>query len=71
MFSQYLCQACFGNAKKLLKKEIKEPLTETSLRWKCFGMYNKDRQVYNFKNKYVLDFTRKSIQSGKVCAFKR
>ena len=50
---------------------IKDCLTEASLGWKCFGKYNKDREFYNFNNKYVRDFIRKSIKGGRVCAFVR
>ena len=32
---------------------INDCLTEASLGWKCFGTYNKDREFYNFNDKYV------------------
>ena len=50
---------------------IKDCLTESSLEWKCFGSYNKDRDFYTFNDKHVRDFIRKSIKSGKVGAFNR
>ena len=45
---------------------IKDCLTEASLGWKCFGKYNKDREIYTFNNKYVRDFICKSIKGGRV-----
>ena len=50
---------------------IKDCLTEASLGWKCFGKYNKDRELYIFNDKYVHDFIRKSIKGGRVAAFNR
>ena len=50
---------------------IKDCLTEASLGWKCFGTYNKDREVYTFNDKYVRNFIRKSIKGGRVSAFSR
>ena len=50
---------------------IKDCLTEASLGWKCFGIYNKDREFYTFNDKYVRDFIRKSIKGGRVGAFNR
>ena len=50
---------------------IKDCLTEASLGWKCFGIYNKDREFYTFKDKYVRDFIRKSIKDGWVAALNR
>ena len=50
---------------------IKDCLTEASLGWKCFGTYNKNRKFYTFNDKYVRDFIRKSIKSGRVGACNR
>ena len=50
---------------------IKDCLTESSLGWKCFGTYNKNREFYTFNDKYVRDFIRKSIKGGRVGAFNR
>ena len=50
---------------------IKDCLTEASLEWKCFGIYNKDREIYTFNDKYVRDFIRKSIKGGRVGAYNR
>ena len=50
---------------------IKDCLTETSLGWKCFGTYNKDREFYTFNYKYVRDFIRKSIKGGTVAALNK
>ena len=50
---------------------IKHCLTEASLGWKCFGTYNKDRELYTFNDKYVRDFIRKSIEGGRVGAYNR
>ena len=50
---------------------IKDCLTEASLGWKCFGTYNKDRDFYTFKDKYVRDFIRKSTKGGRVGAYNR
>ena len=40
---------------------IKDCLTEASLGWKCFGIYNKDREIYTFNDKYVRDFVRENV----------
>ena len=56
---------------KLTEKETKESLAETSLKWKGSGLYNKDRELYTFKNGYVRGIVRKSIKGRKVCAFNR
>ena len=50
---------------------IKDCLTEDSLGWKCFGTYNKDGEFYTFKDKYVRDSFRKSIEGGSVAALNR
>ena len=50
---------------------IKDCLTEASLGWTCFGIYNKDRGYYTFNDKYVRDFIRKSIKGGRVAALNR
>ena len=50
---------------------IKDCLIEASLGWKCFGIYNKDREFYTFNDKYVRSFIRKSIKGGRVGAFIR
>ena len=50
---------------------IKDCLTEASLGWKCFGTYNKDREFYNFNDKYVRSFIRKTIKGGRCRAFIR
>ena len=50
---------------------ITDCLTEASIGWKCFGTYNKDRELYTLNEKYVCDFIRKSIKSGRVAAFNR
>ena len=44
-------------------------LTETSFGRKSFGLYNKDREFYTFKGRYVPDFIRKSLEHGAVLAF--
>ena len=50
---------------------IKGCLTEASLGWKCFGTYNKNREIYTFNDKYVRDFIRRSIKGGSVAALNR
>ena len=50
---------------------IKDCLTEAFLGWKCFGTYNKDREFYNFNDKYVRVFLRKIIHIGRCGAFNR
>ena len=50
---------------------IKDWLTAANLGWKCFGTYNKDREIYTFNDKYVRDFLRRSIKGGRVAAFNR
>ena len=50
---------------------IKDCLTEASLGWKCFGTYNKVKDFYTFNDKYVIDFIRKPIKSGRVAALNR
>ena len=50
---------------------IKDCLTEASLGWKCFGIYNKDREFYTFNDKYVRDFIRNSIKGGRVASLNR
>ena len=50
---------------------IKDCLTEASLGWKCFGIYNKDREFSTFNDKYVRDFFRKSIKGGREAALNR
>ena len=57
--------------KKMSSFGIKGCLTEASLGWKCFGIYNKDREFYIFNDKYVRNFIRKSIKDGRVGAFIR
>ena len=47
---------------------IKDCLTEAILGWKCSGIYKKNREYYTFNYKYVRDFIRKSIKSGRVVA---
>ena len=42
---------------------IEDCLTEATLGWKCFGTYNKDREFYDFNDKSVYDFMRRSIKS--------
>ena len=42
---------------------IEDCLMEATLGWKCFGTYNKDREIYNFNDKSVHDFMRRSIKS--------
>ena len=49
----------------------KNCLIEASLGWKCFGIYNKDREFLTFNDKYVRDFIRKPIKSGRVAALNR
>ena len=56
---------------RLTEKRIRKILTETSLGWKCFVLYNTDREIYSFKNKFLRDFIRKSIKGGTVRALKR
>ena len=56
---------------KVYEEGIKESLTEASLGWKCFGLYNRDREFHTFKNKYVRDFIRKSSKGLRTCAPKR
>ena len=50
---------------------IKDCLTEATLGWKCFGLYNKDREFYTFNDKYVRDFICKSKKGGRCGAFNR
>ena len=56
---------------KMTRRGIKESLRETSVGWKCFGLYNMTREFYTFKNNIVRDFIRKSFKTGKVSVFKR
>ena len=49
----------------------KDCLIEASLGWKCFGTYNKDREVYTFNDKYVRDFIRKSIKGARCGSYIR
>ena len=46
--------------------DTKDCLTEASLGRRCFATYNKDRGFYAFDGKYVTEFIRKSIKSGRV-----
>ena len=55
---------------KMTSLGIKERLTEASLGWKFFGLYNENPELYTFK-KYVRDYIRKSDKGGRVCAFNR
>ena len=48
---------------------IKDCLTEASVGWKCFGTYNKVREIYTFNDNYVCDFYPKSIHGGRCGAF--
>ena len=50
---------------------IEDFLTEASLGWKCFGTYNEDQEFYTFNDKYLHNFIRKSIRSGRLAAFNR
>ena len=50
---------------------IKDCLTEASLGWKCCRTNDKKREFYTFNDKYVGDFIRKSIKSGRVAALNR
>ena len=45
---------------KMTNVIIKEPLTEDSLGWKCFGLYNKKRKFYKFKKTYEIIYAVKS-----------
>ena len=47
---------------------IMDCLTEASPGWKCFGVYNKDREFYTFDDKYFSDYMDESIKEGKVAA---
>ena len=41
----------------LFKIGFKESLTKLSFGWKCFGIYNKDREFYTFKkNMYMSSY---------------
>ena len=55
----------------MTKKVIKAASTSSSLCWKCFGLYNKDREFYTYKNKYVRDYISRSIRDGRVRAYNR
>ena len=70
MFSFRLCYTCSG-MQKITKIGCKDSLIQPSFGWKCFGLYNKDREFCTFKNKYVHDFIRKSIKGGRICALNR
>ena len=70
IFRFYIRTTFNGNAKKS-GFGIKDCLTEASLGWICFGTYNKVRQFYNFNDKYVRDFVRKSIHGGRCVSFNR
>ena len=50
---------------------LKDCLTEASLGWKCFGTYDKDREIYTFDDKFVRDLMRRSIKGGRVAALNR
>ena len=50
---------------------IKDCLTEASLRWNCFGTYNKYKEFHTFNDIYVRDFIRISIKGRKVSALNR
>ena len=53
----------------MTKTGIKKVFTEVSLGWKCFGLHNKDSEVYTFKKIFVRDFIRKTIKDGKIVAY--
>ena len=48
---------------------IKNCFTEASLGWKCFGTYNKHREIYKFNEKYVGQFIRKSVTGWESSCF--
>ena len=54
-----------------MQKMTNTGVKEASLGENGFGLYNKNREIYTLNNKYVRDFTRKSIKGGRVCAFNR
>ena len=70
MFSLYICETFYGNA-KMTGFGIKDCLTEASLGWICFGTYNKAKEFDTFNDKYVRDFIRKSIKGGRCGAYIR
>ena len=51
--------------------DIKDCLTEAILGWKYFGNYKENRQLHTFNDKYVTDYIRKSVKSGRVAALNR
>ena len=55
----------------MTKRGIKASLTEASLAWRCFGLYNKKHDSYTFKIENVRGFIRKPFEGGSVCAFNR
>ena len=74
--SDVLCLAVICNRhalelQNMAKVGTKESLTAASLGCKCFAFYNKDREFYTFENKFVRDFSLKSVKGWKACAFKR
>ena len=50
---------------------IRDCLTEASLGWICFETSNRDREFHTFNDKYVRDFIRRSIKSGREAALDR
>ena len=50
---------------------IRDCLTQASLKWKCFGTNNKDREFYTFDDNFVRDFICKSIKEERVAALTR
>ena len=47
---------------------MKDSTTGTSLGWKCFERYNKNRELHTFTDKNVRDRIRRAIKGGRVCA---
>ena len=70
MFSRYLCQAFFINA-KMTKMGIHESFKEASIGWKCFRLHKKDRDFHTLENECVPDSIRKTSIARKVLRFNR
>ena len=61
----------FMEMQKVTKIRNKESLRETNLRRKSSALNKKDSEFYIFENKYVGDFTRRSIKGGRVKRYSR
>ena len=56
---------------KMTKIGIEKALTEACLGWKCFEFPKKDCEFYTFKNNYVQNYIRRSVERRRVVAYNR